>query len=187
MRKEAPGLPSPHPLGQALPGLYQEDDLAQRLTLALDGVLAPIFATLDCLYAYIDPWLAPPDFLRWLAGWFALTLDGAPPLRRQRALVAEAVRLYRRRGTAEGLASFVALLTGITPEITDSGGARWSLRPNSRPPGSARQRVKVRLQVPRGRQIERGHVEAIVALTKPANLAHEVEIVEISGNPDGRP
>ena len=34
MRGHIPGLPSPHPLGEQLPGVYRDDDMTQRLTAA---------------------------------------------------------------------------------------------------------------------------------------------------------
>src|SRR4029453_7641000 len=73
MRATAAGLATPPPIGEHLPALFQEDEFAQRFVGALDEVLAPVFAVLDCLDAYLDPWLAPPDFVDWLADWVALT------------------------------------------------------------------------------------------------------------------
>ena len=102
MRGMIAGLPSPHPLGASLPALYQEDAFAQRLTGALDEVLAPIFSSLDTLHAYLDPALAPDDFLEWLAGWVGVTLDETWPIERRRQLVADATQLYRSRGTVAG-------------------------------------------------------------------------------------
>ncbi len=66
-------------------------------------MLAPVFATLDCLDSYFDSyfdaWLTPRDFLDWLAGWVGVVLDENWPLERQRALVGQMVALYGRRGT----------------------------------------------------------------------------------------
>ena len=59
-------LISPHPLADALPALFQEDGFTQRFMSAFDAALAPVFATLDNLPTYFDPWLTPPDFLEWL-------------------------------------------------------------------------------------------------------------------------
>jgi phage tail-like protein len=118
-----PGLVSPHPLGAALPALYQEDSFAQRLTGALDEVLAPIFASLDGLPAYLDPALAPDDFLEWLSGWVGVTLDETWPIERRRQLVADAAQLYRSRGTVAGLAAQVAIYTGGEVLVEDNGAA----------------------------------------------------------------
>src|SRR5688572_10836276 len=99
MRGLIENLLSPHPLGAALPGLYQEDDFTQRFLAALDEVLAPIFATLDNINCYFDPTFAPEDFLEMLAEWVGLTLDERWPLETQRTMVARAIELYAWRGT----------------------------------------------------------------------------------------
>jgi phage tail-like protein len=84
------GLISPHPLGSSLPALFQEDDFTQRFVSAFDAVLAPIFAALDNFPAYLDPWLAPEDFLEWLGSWFGIVLDESWSLARRRALITRA-------------------------------------------------------------------------------------------------
>src|SRR5256885_944232 len=115
-------LISPHPLANTLPALFQEDDFTQRFISAFDAALAPIFATLDNLPAYLDPWLAPEDFLEWLASWFGMALDESWSLDRRRALVAKAFDFYRMRGTAGGLQAQLELLTGGTIELHETGG-----------------------------------------------------------------
>ena len=114
-------LISPHPLADTLPALFQEDDFTQRFISAFDAALAPVFATLDNLPAYLDPWLAPEDFLNWLAGWFGMALDESWSLDRRRGLVAKAFDFYRMRGTAGGLRAQLELLTGGTIELHETG------------------------------------------------------------------
>ncbi|TME80972.1 MAG: hypothetical protein E6I47_08350, partial [Chloroflexi bacterium] len=77
-------LISPHPLADALPALFQEDGFTQRFMSAFDAALAPVFATLDNLPTYFDPWLTPPDFLEWLGSWFGLALDDSWSVERRR-------------------------------------------------------------------------------------------------------
>jgi len=178
MRGPIDGLDTPHPLGAALPGLFQDDDFAQRFTSALDAVLSPVFCTLDNLEAYFDPTLAPRDFVAWLAGWVGLTLDENWPVERQRALIAEAAQLYRWRGTARGLAAHVALYTGTEPEVVDSGGCSWSATPGGSLPGTAEPRVTVRVRVPDPSAVDRRRIDGIVATAKPAHVVHEIEVVQ---------
>ena len=80
MRAHVPGLASPHPLGDRLPAMYLEDSFIQRMTAAFDDVLAPIFSSLDNLEAYVDPELAPEDFVLWLGDWVGLALDESWPV-----------------------------------------------------------------------------------------------------------
>jgi phage tail-like protein len=116
-------------LVDTLPGLYQDDPMVGAWLSALDEVLAPVFLTLDGFPAYLDPWLTPADFVPWLAGWVGLVLDPAWPMGRRRAGIARAAELYRLRGTAAGVAAAVELATGVSPEVTESGGSAWSPRP----------------------------------------------------------
>lgn len=177
MRGLLPGLVNPHPMTVALPGLYQDDDFAQQFVSAFDDALAPVLCALDNLEAYLDPWLAPADFVEWLAGWVGLALDETWPLERQRALVATAAQLFRWRGTARGVAGEVALYTGSEPEVVESGGANWSPTPGGPMPGSAERRLRVRVRVPDPAAVDRTRLDRIVAAAKPADVAHEVEVV----------
>ena len=90
MRGLVEGLTTRCPLGRLLPMLYQDDDFALRFTSALDEVLAPALWALDDLDAYVDPGLAPPDFLEWLAAWLGIDLDQTWPEERRRTMLAGA-------------------------------------------------------------------------------------------------
>src|SRR5207245_550781 len=80
------------------PALFPQDTFPPGFSSAFDAALAPVFAPLDSLPASLDPWLAPEDFLDWLAGWFGMALDESWSLARRRALVAKAFDFYRMRG-----------------------------------------------------------------------------------------
>jgi phage tail-like protein len=189
VRGTIPNLPSPHPLGPALPGLYQEDEIddrtgkarpnfAQRFTGAFDELLAPVFSCLDNFEVYLDPTLTPPDFLEWLAGWVGIDLDENWPLERRRDLVRRAVELYRWRGTARGVAKAVEIYTGVEPEVVDSGGVAWSTEPQRPLPGSADPHVVVRISVDGEKSVSRARLEALVAAVKPAHMVAEIELEE---------
>lgn len=174
MRGLVDDLRSTRPLIGTLPGIYQEDELARLLTGVFDDALAPVLSTIDNFAAYLDPALTPDDFLDWLAGWVGILPDETWPVERRRALVALAVQLYRRRGTAAGLAMHVRLLGAADVAVTDSGGASWSRKPGSKPPGGGSNRVKVTVTQPKKGQLEQAKIDALVASSKPAHVAHEV-------------
>jgi phage tail-like protein len=177
VRSHIPELDTLYPLSTMLPAMYQEDNFAVGLCDGLDEVLAPVLATLTCLEYYFDPALTPLDFLDWLAGWVAISLDQNWPEARQRALVARAGDLYRWQGTARGIAEHVALYSGVVPQLEDSGGAVWSPAPGGPLPGRAEAEVIVRVQAEDLTAIDLQHLDAIVAAAKPAHVAHRVEIV----------
>jgi phage tail-like protein len=170
-----PGIESPHPLIEGLPGLYQEDDVSKRWLAALDDVLAPIFLSLDGLPAYLDPALTPEDFLEWLAGWVGVLLDENWPIERRRTFVAQAADLYRLRGTVEGLAAHVRIFTGGDVEIDESGGVSWSAASGGDFPGTPGYRIRVQVSgAPTA--VDAGRLEALVATAKPAHVVHTVDV-----------
>lgn len=171
-------LASPHPLGQSLPALYQEDDFTLRFVSAFDAALAPIFAALDNFPAYLDPWLAPEDFLEWLAGWFGIVLDESWSPARRRALVSRAFEFYRMRGTASGLKEQVTVLTGGTVELHETGGVTTSTTAGGALPGSPNFAVLVRVKVDDPATINLARLDALVMAAKPAHVTHKVEIVK---------
>jgi phage tail-like protein len=174
------GLASAHPLGELLPGVYLEDSLTQRFTEGLDVVLAPVFMTLDCLDAYLDPWLTPPDFLPWLASWVGIELDETWPESRQRAMVAAAPRLHRDRGTHRGLVEYLELLTGGEVELVESGGVRWSAEPGAAAPGEANPRLQVIVRVSDPNSVDRIRLDHAVRDARPAHLPYQIEVLPLA-------
>jgi phage tail-like protein len=104
-----------------LPGMY-DDDFLGRFLLPFEGV----FKGFEDLLAGIDqlfgPVLTDPDLLPWLATWVALVLDEEWDEAKRRRLIAEAVDLYRWRGTVRGLQRYLEIYTGLVPEIREF---RW--------------------------------------------------------------
>ena len=177
MRAAVPGLESRHPIGPYLPGLFQEDGMAQRIMSAFDEQLAPVFNALDNSEAYIDAWLAPGDFVEWLASWVGMELDENWPDERRRAVVMRAVELYGRRGTVRGLAEQVALMTGESPEVVENGGVVWSTTTGTPLPGKDDPRFTLRMEVKEGDKVDKKRLERVVAEAKPAHLVASVEVV----------
>lgn len=180
MRGTVEGLASPYPIGGMLPAVFQEDEFTQRFTAGLDDVLAPVVSTLDCLEHYLDPTLAPEDFLPWLAGWIDVDLGTSPDPVRRRRLLAAAGDLYRRRGTAGGLRDHLWLMFGGRVEVED--GAVVSARTTPSTVGGAGQRgeqssplvtVRIAPEVP----VDQATVERFVAAAKPAHVPHAVEVL----------
>ncbi|MGH3695405.1 MAG: phage tail protein [Pseudonocardiaceae bacterium] len=173
------GLASAHPLGELLPGVYLEDSLAQRFTEGLDTVLAPVFVTLDCLDAYLDPWLTPGDFLPWLASWVGIELDETWPESRQRAIVAAAARLHCDQGTHRGLVEYLQLLTGGEVELIESGGTRWSAEPGTSPPGETTPLLQVIVRVSDPNSVNRARLDHAVRDASPAHLPHQIQVLPL--------
>lgn len=110
-----------------LPELYEGDDLMGRFLMLFESFWGPVETQIDNVYGYFDPALTPPDFLRWLATWFDLALNERLPEERQRRLVREAVPLYRRRGTRQGLRRYLEIYTGGEVHIIEQRAENFRL------------------------------------------------------------
>lgn len=176
MRGTIVDLPSPHPLGRTLPGIFLDDPVAQALCAGADAVLAPIISVLDNLPAYLDPAMAPDDLLPWLAHWVGIVIDPQLPPARQRELLVVAASLQGWQGTAHGIELAVEALIGADVEVLDSAGSGWSVDPDVGLPGKAGGDVVVRVVTLPGQSIDHALVESVVAAVMPAHVTHSVQI-----------
>lgn len=108
-----------------LPAIYRRSDavgrnLVRDLCFLFEHMFDSVEVNLNDGWRFYDPHVAPQDFLDWLAGWSAFTLDLDWPEAEKRALVKRAVDLYRIRGTKRGLALFLRLFTGHEPDIEEN-------------------------------------------------------------------
>jgi phage tail-like protein len=172
-----PRLESPAPVVLALPALFQDSDFTARFTSAFDAGLAPVFATLDNLAAYLDPQTAPPDFLRMLSHWVAAAVDDRVSLDVQRQAVAGAVPAHRARGTASGVRQVVAHLTGGDVTTEESGAAAWSTTPRAALPGCADARLTVRVSGADPATVDESAIRAAVAGLLPPHVRFEIEVM----------
>jgi phage tail-like protein len=184
VRGSVDGLGSSAPIGMMLPAVFADDDLAQRFVGGLDDVLAPILAVLDCLDSYFTPALAPVDFTRWLALWVGAETDGTEPDDRLRAAVAAAAYLHRVRGTSRGLSEAIRLVFGVTPEITESGGAAWNARPLGPVPGDRSPRLHVTLRLPDPTRADEHRLDSLVAAARPAHMPYTVQVTAAERTPE---
>lgn len=177
MRATIAGLVNPHPLVTELPAAWQGQEFTTHFLTAFDDALAPIMTTIDTFDAYLDPALAPPDFLPWLAGWLGLELDENWSEQQQRRLVARAVDLLSWQGTHHGTRTLIRHFLGIDPdriELADSGGVAWSVTPDGAVPGDAPARLQVRVAA---RDVDQARLRRLVRDAVPAHVAVDVEVV----------
>jgi len=178
MRGTVPGLVSVAPVAQRLPAVYQEDEFLQRFVQAFDVALAPLFLTLDTLECYVDPALAPPDFLAWLGEWVGIEVDDTWSDQRRREIIAGAAEIHRRRGTPAGVVEAVRLAVGGRVEVEDSGGSAWSATPGAELPGASTPFLRVTVRVADPATVDRRRLERVVAAVKPAHVTHTIDVVE---------
>lgn len=80
---------------------------------------------IDAIHELFNPYTTPPDFLPWLASWFAISFDESMSDAKRRRILREATRLYSIRGTATALARMVKLFTDLDCTVEEN---RWPYR-----------------------------------------------------------
>lgn len=143
-RTGVPGVVNSNPMVEMLPAILRTDDFAADFVGGLDEVLAPVLLTIDNLTNYVDPEVAPLDFVGWLATWFGIELDVDWSEQRARETIKRFARLQRFRGTMSGLVELVEILTGDDVQIDDGGGVWTTFDPNAGLEGEATRVVKIR-------------------------------------------
>ncbi|WP_432043431.1 phage tail protein [Streptomyces cadmiisoli] len=177
MRAAVDGLGSPYSLVDLLPAVYQEDPFTVRLTAGWDTVIAPVISTLDCLDAYLDPRLAPEDVLAWLAERLGTQLDEKWPEARKRAATAGALPGHRDRGTVGGVRERIALATGGTVQLVDSGGVFTSRTPGTPFPPDLPSAVEVRVTVRSDEETGFVDLDSLTQQCMPAHVPYRTEVV----------
>jgi phage tail-like protein len=108
-----------------LPAIYRRSDavgrnLVRDVCFLFEHMFDSVDANLTDGWRFYDPHTTPVEFLNWLSGWTAFSLDLDWPEPQKRALVKRAVDLYRIRGTKRGLSLFLRLFTGHEPDIAEN-------------------------------------------------------------------
>jgi phage tail-like protein len=124
MRVERPG----HRLLGQLPRSWSRDeeaaDFLQRFLAPAEGMVHELDERAAQLALLVDPDTTPQEALGWLASFAGLVLDRRWSERARRILVAEAYRLFRRRGTLATLRRLLTIYLDYEPAIVE----QWQLR-----------------------------------------------------------
>lgn len=164
-----PTYPLPVPAGprssylRDLPDIYQENDFLGRFLLIFETIWEPIEQRQDHIATYFDPHTAPRSFLAWLGGWLDLAIDPHWPESRSRDLLAEAMDLYRWRGTSYGLARLIEVSTGGIVDISEDPSRPFVF--------------EVRVVVPAGDEISDELIRRLIQSSKPAHTGYVLEVV----------
>jgi len=96
-----------------------EMDSLRRFLFIYQHMMTTLTEKIDAIVDLTDPLMCEPRFLPWLASWVSFELDGALPIHQQRELVRRAIRLYRTRGTREGIGEMVRVLTSAPVRVLE--------------------------------------------------------------------
>ncbi|CAN5728158.1 hypothetical protein BH09MYX1_BH09MYX1_40590 [soil metagenome] len=110
---------------------------ADGVTVYGDHVHPGVEEVVVALPRLFDPWLAPAEFLPWLASWVAVELDDGWTDHQRRRVIAHAVQTHARRGTRRGLMDALSLYapSAQRPRVVVDEGSRLFFSPiNGRSP-----------------------------------------------------
>ena len=106
-----------------LPPYWSADDAradrVERFLALFEGELTQLDERVAGLRHLFNPRVVPAETLQWLATWLSMSLDERLPLCARRALVANAVELYRTRGTVGGLTTLAEIITNAPVSIVE--------------------------------------------------------------------
>ncbi len=147
-----------------LPVIYQDNEFMGRFLLIFESIWEPIERRQDQIAMYFNPHTCPPGFLPWIADWLALSINTDWPEQRIRRFIAEAMDLYRWRGTRYGLERMIEVCTGIAPQITEPPGQPFVFQ--------------VAMKLPQETDVDRDLIEQLIVAHKPAHTGYTLEIAE---------
>ncbi len=141
--------------------LRRNQDFLARMLLVFESIWEPLEQRQDHVAMYFDPRTCPAELLPWLGAWLDVTLDPHWPEERRRSLLAEAMELFRWRGTAYGLTRMIEVSTGLTPVISDDVGEPFVIR--------------VSVAIPSGSGVRPETIEDLIRAHKPAHVGYVLE------------
>jgi phage tail-like protein len=162
----------------AAPGLEEQLE-------GIPGLLGGVERTFEPGPGLADGRRAPEEFLDWLSGWVALSLRADVAPERQRVLIANALRLYRIRGTKAGLEELIGLYTTLGATVREAGprlqiGVHSTVGVDTSVNGGAPHyfRLTVRLPTTSPDEIaaQRRIVTSIIDAEKPAHTYYTLDI-----------
>ncbi|NOY27727.1 MAG: hypothetical protein GXP62_17835 [Oligoflexia bacterium] len=103
----------------AMPQVRHDTEQFRRFLFVFQHLMTTVTERIDSLDSLTDPTTADPRFLPWIASWVNFELDESLPLHQQRELVRHSIRLHRTRGTADGIAEMIRVLTSAPVRLIE--------------------------------------------------------------------
>jgi len=181
-----------------LPALYERDPLMGRFLMLFESFWGPIDMQVSNISDYFDPMLMPLGLARWLGERLDLEILPDWPEATQRRMLANAVSLYRKRGTRAGLQRLLEIYSGGQVVINEHRADNFRLGRSARlghgvalGAGNQPFSFAVRITLPpiggaglsaaeieRQQDVRERRIRALIDAEKPAHVTYTLEIVE---------
>lgn len=111
-----------------LPSVFRDspeaEDFTERFMALFDSFLDDVDEQITRMPALLDVDGAPAEVLPWLGSFLDIAMDPAWDVARRRRLLQAAPRLYRMRGTVDGLRAALRLVFDVEPVIREAAHER---------------------------------------------------------------
>ena len=97
----------------------EEVERLRSFLLLFQHIVTTVVEQIEDMPSLTHPLWADQKFLAWIASWVSFTLDESIPIHQQRELIRRAIRLYRNRGTKEGMEEMVRVLTSAPAVVKE--------------------------------------------------------------------
>lgn len=179
-----------------LPSVFERDTLMSRFLMAFESFWSPLEQQVNSIDSYFDPGVMSLPMLHWLADRMDLEIDEEWDEDVQRRMMRNAVRLFRKRGTRDGLQELLEVYTGGEATIVERRAENFKIGKETRlgsavALGAANQphtfsvllkAPPVRTQRPEQaqqlRDLRRQRVARLIDTERPAHVRYTLEIVE---------
>lgn len=102
-----------------LPSNYQNNIFLRNFLMIFQHIYNDTAVTLNNMHELFRPMKCPSSFLTVLAQWFGVHLDTLGGEDEVRRFLQYAIPLFRFRGTAIGLRMYLAIVSGVVPQILE--------------------------------------------------------------------
>lgn len=181
-----------------LPALYERDPLMGRFLMLFESFWGPIDMQVGNISDYFDPMLMPLNMVRWMGERLDLEILPDWPEATQRRMLANAVSLYRKRGTRAGLQRLLEIYSGGQVVINEHRADNFRLGKSARlghgvalGAGNQPFSFAVRITLPpiegaglsaaeieRQQDVRVRRLRALIDAEKPAHVTYTLEVAE---------
>ena len=106
-----------------LPSVYQENEQSRDFLERFLSLFKTFYSAnehqIGRLEKFFDADVVSGDFLRWIGSWLAVAVDENWAEEKVRRLIKKAPRLYKKRGTREGIQEILKIYTGEKPFVIE--------------------------------------------------------------------
>jgi phage tail-like protein len=102
----------------------EAEDFSERFLALFDSFLDDVDEQIARMPALLDADGAPADVLPWIGNFLDIAMDPAWDAARRRRLLQAAPKLYRMRGTVDGMRAVIRLVFDVEPVIREAANER---------------------------------------------------------------